>query len=147
MADTQQTIKAVKDFLETDYTYGDIVPHEWFHEHFGIGSKPYLTKDAEKWQLVYTTALSCFRAKMLEEYLMDFRSVSREGYQIVQPEQQVNLALKDTRKDVTKALRQGSKRITSVNMEGQSDAKRIEQTEALAFVGQVQSMTRKKLWK
>lgn len=139
--------QAIEDFQESGFTYGDLVPHTWFYEHFGIDPKS--TKDADerdRLQLEFATALGRFKEKMLCEHLMNFESVARQGYLIVRPEAQTESALKDTRHDLRKIISQGMRRVVHVNKEALSDAQLAENSDAIAKFATLQAMSAPKQW-
>lgn len=137
--------QAVEDFNGSSFGYGDTIPHQWFVDHFDLGT-PHTAKEQRDFQAKLARSFSKFRSHMLKHYLMDFVNVWGSGYQVVKPGEQTGHALRDTRDAIRKAVSEGVARAAYVNHDLLTDAQRQENTDALGKLAALQSMAAPKKW-
>lgn len=137
--------QAVDDFLASGFDYGQIVPHDWFHDHFEL-ERPHTAQQQREWQAKLTRNLVKFRRHMLTKHLMDFENIWGSGYLIVRPSEQAAFALKDTRETVRKAIAEGVLRVVHTKADELTDAQRQENADALNKLTALQAMASPKKW-
>lgn len=137
--------QAIEDFVAAGFTYGDLIPHEWFHEHFGLET-PVTAQEQKDFQTAMLANFGSLRAHMLEHYSMDLQCVRSTGYLVVRPEEQTLHALADTRKRMRSALAEGIQRATFVRHDLLTEEQRRENTDALAKLANTRAMLAPKKW-
>lgn len=137
--------QAVEDFNASSFGYGDTIPHQWFVDHFDLGT-PHTAKEQRDHQAKLARCFAKFRNHMLKHHLMDFVNVWGSGYLVVKPGDQTGYALRDTRDAIRKAVSEGMKRSVFVNQGLLTDAQRQENTDAINKLASLQSMAAPKRW-
>lgn len=137
--------QAVEDFNTSSFGYGDTVPHQWFVDHFRL-EEPVTAQQQKDFQAQMVRNFTKFRNHMLKHHLMDFVNMRGTGYQVIPPNYQTPLALRDTREAIRKAVSEGMKRTVFVNHDLLTDAQRQENTDALGKLAVLQSMAAPKKW-
>ena len=85
--------QAALDAVE-EFTFGDVVPHDWLYEHFGIKPPEYGSNEQfKKFSLRYMSYVEGFKLAMLEDNKMLLINVRGHGYQIVHPEYQTSIVV------------------------------------------------------
>lgn len=137
--------EVLKRFPSYGYSWGDIIPHAWFYEQFGL---PMPTDDmpygkVQKIELKILSMREAFRNGLRSDYRMDLVSVQGLGYEIVTPSEQSRRAMEDfvsiQRREITKLLA----RLRYVNIVALSDDERRENANLLARAGTLAQMLRR----
>lgn len=137
--------QALANFRDAGFTYGDTLPHAWLHEQFDCVAlaDPKITwEHAKKLQLRLLSQFEPFRETLLDQYQIDLQSIPGVGYEIVPPADQTGRALKDTIKDINKALRKGLGRATNVNTSLLTAEQRREHADNLASLGMLRRLSK-----
>lgn len=135
--------QALANFRDAGFTYGDIVRHTWLYEQFACTGllDPHITwQMAQKLQLQLLSQFTPFRETLLDQDQIDLQSVPGVGYELVPPSDQTGRAVKDTIKEVSKALRKGVMRATNVNTALLTTEQRREHADNLARLGMLRQM-------
>jgi len=136
--------QAEHELLQDDIKPGQIITTEWLEERFGI--KPATTiAQHDKNKLVFLRQFSDLRDSLLENHRLMLRAVIGIGYTVVQPENQTAVALKDRTAEVRRAMVKLAREISHVRTEQLSDEQRKENTDAIAKVGALRGLIRKRL--
>lgn len=137
--------QALVRFRDAGYTYGDVLPHTWLYEQFECVDllDPKITWErAQKLQLKLLSHFTPFRETLLDEVQIDLQSIPGVGYELVPPADQSGRALKDTLKEINKAMRKGVARASSVNTALLTTEQRREHADNLASLGMLRRMTK-----
>lgn len=137
--------QALVAFREGGFTYGDTLPHMWLYEQFECTGllDPKITWDqAQKLQLKLLGQFTPFRETLLDRDQIDLQSIPGVGYELVPPADQTGRALKDTIKDVNKAIRKGIARATNVNTALLTTEQRREHADNLTRLGFLRQMSK-----
>lgn len=137
--------QALVRFRDAGFTYGDTLPHTWLYEQFDCTAllDPKITwEQAQKFQLKLLSHFTPFRETLLDRDQIDLQSVPGVGYELVPPADQTGRALKDTIKDVNKAIRKGVARATNVNTALLTTEQRREHADNLTKLGFLRQMTK-----
>lgn len=136
--------QALDLFRTTDYTYGDMLPHSWFYEAFGVEmpSPTMPSAQAERLKLQWLTNFKPFRDALLEHHSMDLVNVFGDGYEIIHPRDQSKRAYQDALHETKKALTNAAQRIAHVNIGMLSAAERQQQADLAAKTAQLALMLR-----
>lgn len=135
--------QALIHFRDAGYGYGDVLPHAWLYEQFDCDAlnDPKITwEQAQKLQLRLLSQFTPFRETLLERDQIDLQSVPGVGYEIVPPVDQSGRAVKDTLKEINKAMRKGIARATNVNTAQLTSEQRREHADNLARLGMLRRM-------
>lgn len=116
------------------HTWGDMVPHEWFYEAFGLEPirDDMTVKNAEKIKLKFLGQFTPFRQALLEERKMWLDTVPGYGYEVVTPGEQSRRAYETRMRNVAKELRDMARQLQHVNIGLLSDDERRENADLLA---------------
>ena len=124
-------LNAMAEFKVAGFTYGSIIPTEWFMARFGI--KPWTNvHEYNQAQTLYATYMGQFRNKLLIERKMALRTKSGQGQEVVQPTEQTSWAMIEAKSAITKELEKARDRLLYVNTSELNDAERKENTDAIA---------------
>lgn len=136
--------EALRLFLAEPFRPGDIIPHRWFWNAFGLEEpKPDWRYDrGEKARLDYVAQLDPLRKALLMDHRIDLRSEPGEGYLWVEPGEQTSKAVTDGRKELNKAFRRYGSRLLHVQSEMLTDAQKLENAQELARLAMQTSMVR-----
>ena len=97
-------VQAVEDFLAAKPRAGDLISHEWLDEHLG------LDKDARHYSIDKMHRVGAFRKMLLTVYQIDTKSMIGQGYYVISPKDQTEIALADTITHIRKASLSGLSR-------------------------------------
>lgn len=137
--------QAVEDFLASDFTYGSIVPHQWFVDHFEL-ERPQTAHEQRVFQGAMANNFKRFQRHMLSRHCMDFVNSWGTGYLVVKPDHQTAEALKDTRDTIRKAIAEGMNRVVFVRQDMLTDSQRQENTDAINKLSGLKSISSPKKW-
>lgn len=136
--------QAEADLLASGLTYGSLIDHEWLDEAFGL--KPAQTiAQHQRNELIRLRQMQDLQASLLENHKMMLTPVRGVGYSVVPPDKQTKIAMQRRGNEVRAALCKMAKELVNVNATLLNDTQRKENTDALAKLGQLRAMTRKKL--
>lgn len=140
--------QAVKDFLSA-FKYGDLVPHDWLEDHFGmltIEDSERLTANAFRArQFAWLANIEAFKHELLTTHQVCLESVRGEGFRWVPPHEQTGMATKEFERDARKTFRAVGLRLKNLRAGELSDSQRRENVDAIAKVSALRGMTRKAL--
>lgn len=124
-------LHAIAEFKAAGFTYGKVIPTEWFMDRFGI--KPWTNvHEYNQAQTLYATYMGQFRNKLLIEMKMALRTKPGHGQEVVLPTEQTSWAMDEAKSAITKELEKARDRLTYVNTAELNDAERKENTDAIA---------------
>ena len=121
---------AIQMFFESGYSYGSIIPTEWFHAAFRLKA-PTSIAEADQVRMLYMQYMGIFRSNMLIFHRMALRSKSGVGQEVVKPSEQTRWAMEDARNQITRVLKKTNDRLTYLNADRLSDADRRENLDAI----------------
>ena len=144
---TPAWVEAVEDFMDAGFKAGDIVPHKWFYNVFGITAPAECKSvdEAQKAQFAYLTHIEGLKAALLEEHLVALRSARGVGYEVVSPDEQTEWAMNEVRLELRKTFRNGNARLNNIQLDALSADKRKENIDARGRLAAIRSLTRKEL--
>lgn len=138
--------QAVRDFLG-EFGYGDIVPHEWLVQRFGLPEQNERMSAAafQARQFEWLACIEGFKATLLNEHQVLLQSVRGEGYRWVPPADQTNVAQRDFEREAGRVFRTAGQRLRNVRVAELTEAQRKENLDAGAKLVALRGMTRKAL--
>lgn len=138
--------QAVADFM-AEFKYGDIVPHEWLVERFGLPQHDDKMTAAsfQARQFEWLASIEGFKATLLHEHQVLLQSVRGEGYRWVPPADQTNVAQREFERDAGRAFRAAGSRLRNVRVAELTETQRKENLDAGAKLVALRGMTRKAL--
>lgn len=131
--------QAVLDLLKEGATPGKLITHAWLNQHLRLDVR---APDYE-WKKLQGTV--SFRQKLLVDHKIHLSSVRGKGYVLVAPENQTNVAVNEASTIIGKTIKTTVTRLTNVALEQLSDAKKKENTDALARMAALGGMTIKQI--
>lgn len=138
--------QALVRFRESGLTYGDTLLHTWLYEQFeceALAEPNKISADQYiKLRLKLLGQFDPFRETLLDQDQIDLQSIPGVGYELVPPADQSARALKDTIRDVNKAIRKGVARGTGVNTALLTTEQRREHADNLARLGMLRQMSK-----
>lgn len=126
--------EAVQEFLSAGFAPGDIVPHDWFYEQFGI-VKPEKCpnfKASQDAQLAYMTHVEGLKRELLEEYQIAIRAAPGKGYEVVPPQAQTAWAEDALKSDLYRALKTSKARLVNIQLDELTDDEKKQNLDAQA---------------
>lgn len=136
--------QAEKDLINNGLTYGSLIEQEWLDTAFGI--KPAQTiAQHQRNELLRLRQMQDLQTALLENHKMMLAPVRGIGFSVVPPDKQTAVSLNKRGKEVRAALCKMARELSNVNSQLLTDDQRKENTDALAKLGQLRSITRKKL--
>lgn len=151
MADEPVTLyppwkQAVRDFMEAGFRPGDLIPHSWLAEHFGL---PLLDDAAmltpaeyRNRQFEWLQHVEAVKAELLERHQVLLRSVYGQGYRWVPPHEQTGVAVEEFEREARRAYRKAGERLTHLRVAELTDAQRQENLNAIGRLSMLQGMHR-----
>jgi len=112
----------VSEILEV-YEIGELVPHQYFYDLFDVyPNEPGITVDAYKSrQIDFMQNLIGFRDCLLIDHKIALVNVRTEGYRMVPPSEQAELAERQLHQHLTKMLDKTIRRVSYTRMEELED--------------------------
>lgn len=136
--------QAESDLLAEGLRPGQVITREWLESAFGIKPANDIAQ-YKKNELVFLRQFTDLRDSLLETHALMLRPLVGVGYQVVLPENQTAVAMRDRTNEVRAALGKLAREISHVRHEALTDAQRKENTDAVAKVGGLVAMVRKRL--
>lgn len=139
--------QALVRFKEAGFVYGDIVPHDWFHEAFGLPSAADQAKlSVPQYQAVRLKRLGSFeplQAALLNDHGIDLQTEPGVGYRLVHPRDQVRRAYEDGQRAIKKAIRDMTDRgVVNVNTGALTADERRANADIQARIGMLRGLLR-----
>lgn len=135
---------ALQCFEDAGFSYGDVIPREWFLSRFGIQEAQSIA-EADENKMIYAKYLGALRAKVLSKHKMALRTKEGLGQEIVMPGEQTEWALQEAKGQITKELEKAKDRLTNIKYSELSDSEIRENTDAIAHLGFFKRKALKKL--
>lgn len=136
--------QAVQDFLQAGFKQGDVVPHSWLAEHFGM---PMLDDAATMTQAEYRDRqflwlahIEAVKTELLQRHQILLRSVYGVGYRWVPPHEQTGVAVEEFERDARRAYDKAGRRLLHVRVGELTDAQRQENLDAIGRLSMLQGM-------
>lgn len=99
-----------------EFDYGDVIPHDWLLDSLNIEQLDSGTADQfRKHSFDLLQKVEGFKRVMLEEHQMYLTNVRGEGYRIVNPPQQTEIAMKSLQRDLQKSIKTAVSALTNIN--------------------------------
>ena len=132
------------DLIFQTYSYGSVVKKEWLMSHFKL-VEPKLgnAKTFEKFAFRYMECVEGLKKYMLEEYQMLLISKRGEGYLIVLPEHQVEVAMDTLKKSVITEINRAVHTLQNINESRISLNSKRERDEAIGKIAALTAFSRK----
>lgn len=118
---------------------GRIITREWFMDAFGI-REPETVAEVQRNALLFLRQLSELRDSLLQKHCVMLRPLPGIGYQVVPPEHQTMVAMKDRSREVKHALEKLAREISHVQLDALDDAQRKENSDAVAKLGAMRAL-------
>lgn len=138
--------QAVEDFLAAGFQPGDVIPHAWLAEHFGMpmlddAAAITLTEYRER-QFTWLQHVEAVKSELLDKHQVFLKSVFGEGYRWVLPSQQTGVAVVQFEQEAKRAYKKAGRRLTNIKMAELTDAQRQENLDAIGRLSMLQGMHR-----
>lgn len=122
--------QAAKD-LAAQFKYGDLVTLDWLREAFEL-QEPQTIEEFKSYQLDFLSSMDALRQELLVEYQLSLRNVRGVGYELVNPNDQVETAWQSTFGKVRRELGKLAGTIRYIRHDELTDEKRREHADAQA---------------
>ena len=136
--------QAVRDFLAAGFKEGDVVPHAWFEEHFGMQKldedKPLLPADWSARQFEWLRNIEALRSDLLENHQIFLSSVHGEGYRLVPPREQTAIAQEKFEREAKRSYRKAATTLKHVRVSELTESERKENLDAIARIAMLRGM-------
>lgn len=136
--------QAVQDFLAAGFNPGDVVPHAWLAEHFGM---PLLTDastlsvaEFQERQFTWLANIEALKSELLEVHQIFLVSVFGQGWRWVPPHEQTSTAVKRFEHEAKRAYRKAGNRLMHVRLAELTDEGRRENVDAVGRLSLLEGM-------
>lgn len=140
--------QAVQDFL-AEFKPGDLVPHAWLEDHFGMpsmtDSAKMTAKDFTTRQFEWLGSIEAFKSELLSDHSVLLWAVRGEGYRWVPAHEQTKIAMNTLAKEARKVFYSAGQRLQHLRLDALNDDQRREHTDSVAKLASLRTMTRKTL--
>lgn len=122
------------DLFATKYGYGDTVPHEELRQALGMPTPTgkVEVEEYERWRISLMGQIESLKAHLLEAQNMDLQPVAGRGYEVIRPEKQTELAMREGMKRVRSELQRMGRRLSFVQRAALTAEQARENADALA---------------
>jgi hypothetical protein len=132
---------ALFEFLQAGFKPGEIIPQQWFLDHFNIETPGACSrKEWLKYELNILSYFMPFREKLLKEHFVDLQPCGGSNFTIVPPVEQTSVAMTVLATNYKRIHKRGTNRLRFVNTEGFTQQQLQENADALAKVSQLKAM-------
>lgn len=118
---------------------GKIIPREWLMDAFGL-REPQTVPEVQRNALIFLRQLTDLRDSLLCRHSIMLRAISGIGYQVVPPESQTGVAMKDRTDEIKRSFAKLTREISHVQMDALNDSQRADNTNAIAKVGALRAL-------
>ena len=140
--------QAVDDMIE-EFKYGDLVPHSWMEQRFGmpsLGESRRMTEDEFRArQFEWLSNVDAFKSALLAEHQICLQSVRGEGYRWVHPSDQTDVALKEFERQSRKVFRGAGQKLRNLRHLELTDDERRVNVDAIAKIAALAGMASRAL--
>lgn len=140
--------QAIELFTQEGFKDGDIISLMWLHHALDL-KEPRTLAEVEECSWVKLTRLKAFQDWLLEDKQIALENIRGEGYRIVPPREQAEVAARKAMKGVKKSLTECSRTITHTRMSLLTPDEKRRHTDAhirLIGVGEIMSRQRKDIF-
>lgn len=136
------------DWIANNAQYGDLLPHEWLCEKFKLNKPKYGTQeDFDRFSFEYLQNITSLSQYLLEEHSIALQNVRGRGYRVVPPEEQVDVAKKQAKAEIHRAVRKYAAHLEHIRYDELSVEKQRERDDEAAKLSQMRQMMRRQLEK
>jgi hypothetical protein len=125
-----------------NFNYGDVIPHKWFFEAFGLDAPQDTTayKSSKKTELEFMANFKRLENTLLEERQIALKNIRSVGWQVVAPGEQTDWALNNGATEMKKALKKMYSRQVNVNHALLTHEQKKENADSLARTSMLNGM-------
>lgn len=138
--------QAVQDFLGAGFKPGDVVPHAWLAQHFGMpvlsDASTLSVAEFQDRQFTWLANIEALKAELLEVHQIFLVSVFGQGWRWVPPHEQTNTAVKRFEHEAKRAYRKAGNRLMHVRMDELNDTQRRENVDAVGRLSFIEGFHR-----
>lgn len=136
--------QAVEDFLAAGFQPGDVIPHAWLADHFGMpllnDAATMTPSEYRDRQFLWLAHIEAVKAELLEQHQILLRSVYGEGYRWIPSGEQTGVAVEEFEREARRAYRKAGQRLTHVRVAELTDGQRQENLDAIGRLSMLQGM-------
>lgn len=133
---------AVDLFTQERRTYGDLLTPGWLKHALQI-PEPKTIAEVTSLQFLLLNRMDAFRDFLLLEHKIVLQNVRGEGYRVVHPREQAELAATEMLKYIRKGLEVGDKIIANVKTEALTDAELRRHTDTQVRLGGIGALLKR----
>jgi hypothetical protein len=131
--------QALADVVAAHIQPGQTINKDWLEQAFGIEPAQTVAQH-EKNHHQFRHMFWRFRTELLEQHQLMLRPLAGVGYEVIEPQRQTEVAVKDRGREVAWALQKLTNELTHVRHEALTDDQRKQNADALAKVGQLAAL-------
>lgn len=121
----------IKQIHAHGYTFGSIIPKEFFHEHFRLKT-PRTAEDKVEYDVLYMNYMGELRAKLLNDSKFLLVPKNGIGQEIIEPKEQTGYSTDEFKREINKIYRKTRDRLINIDMTTLSDVEKRENADAIA---------------
>ena len=121
----------IKRIRAVGYTFGSIIPKEFFHENFRLKT-PVTAADKVEYDVLYMNYMGELRARLLFESKFLLVPKNGIGQEIIDPREQTGYSTDEFKREINKIYRKTRDRLLNIDMTKLSDVEKKENSDAIA---------------
>lgn len=138
-----QWLAAAEEVAE-NCAYGDLLTKEWLTEAFGLQQPEFGTvEDFERHKLEFMQCMDQFSRQLLEEHNLALQNVWGQGYRIVPPSEQVDVAWKAAMQGVRRELRKLGSQLRHIRYDELELSEQKKRDDASSRLSQINGFMRR----
>lgn len=140
MADEKSWLdRAVAEYDNKKFVDGDLLSHDWIHWALDI---PAVNSGmtAKEAQFILLSRFDAFRDYMLIQRKICFQNVRGQGYRVVPPGEQAQVAAEEAMRLIRRGLEKGDKILTHARVNEMTQEEALRHTNAQIKIGGLQQM-------
>ncbi len=134
------------EWTASNAAYGDLLTHEWLQGQFCLEKPETGTQeDFDRFGFDYMQAVSSMSQYLLEEHQLALQNVRGKGYRVVPPSEQIDVAKRQARSDLHRAVRRYSQHIQHIRYDELSRDQQKQRDDEAAKLSQLRQMMKRQL--
>ena len=138
--------QAVQDFLDAGFKPGDVVPHAWLAQHFGMpvlcDASTLSVAEFQERQFTWLANIEALKSELLEVHQIFLVSVFGQGWRWVPPQEQTGTAVKRFEHEARRAYKKAGRGLMHLRLEELTDGQRRENMDAIGRLSMLEGMHR-----
>ena len=134
------------EWIANNSDYGDLVTHDWLWEKFQITKPKYgKQEDFDKADFEYMRCIAGLCQYLLEEHKLAIQNVRGQGYRVVPPKEQIDVARRQAKTELHKSVRRYAQHLEHIRYDELEQHQQQQRDDEAAKLSQMRQMMRRQL--